>query len=103
MASSSRQPGYTTASGHGNDHQKHRARLEPQVATGRQQCTEIICLIGDRTIYLGMAWDLAHDRQHPGQYLGPAHRRCNRAEGAAYGNRLRGTQLLTLTWHSTTW
>ena len=69
-------------------HQAARASWEPAVNTGRARCTEPVCLMPTREIMPGTPWDLAHDREHGG-YHGPAHARCNRAEGARYGNRRR--------------
>jgi hypothetical protein len=76
--------------GYDKAHKQLRAALQPTVDTGLAVCTEIICLHPTRVILPGSRWDLAHDRANPGRYLGPAHQRCNRAEGATYGNRLRG-------------
>lgn len=69
-------------------HQQTRARWAPIVNAGDAYCTEIICKMRTRWIAPGSKWDLAHDRVNGG-YLGPAHARCNRSEGAAYGNRTR--------------
>lgn len=70
-------------------HRKERARLAPTVDAGHAHCTEARCLEvedgGTRWIPPGTPWDLAHDRD-TGTYLGPAHQRCNRAEGAHHGN-----------------
>lgn len=66
-----------------------RAELKATVEAGAAYCTELICLHPNRWIQPGQRWDLAHDRSQPGQYLGPAHARCNRAEGARYGNKRR--------------
>lgn len=48
-----------------------------------------------RWIQPGTPWDLAHDRSRPGFYLGPAHAKCNRAEGARWGNAQRATNMTT--------
>lgn len=64
--------------------------MKPDVDAGRAYCAELICLMPDRWIAPGSEWDAAHDRENPGQYLGPAHARCNRSEGATFGNHLRG-------------
>jgi hypothetical protein len=67
-----------------------RATLAVVVASGRGVCREVVCLEErdgrGRRIAPGTPWDLAHDRTRPGAYLGEAHRRCNRSEGARYGN-----------------
>lgn len=70
-------------------HQLERQRWAPIVAVGNAQCAELRCLMKTRWIAPGTRWDLAHDRANGG-YLGPAHARCNRSEGAAHGNRKRG-------------
>lgn len=80
----------TTTRGYGRSHQQQRARWRPTVEAGDAYCAEPICIHQDgRWIEPGTPWDLAHDRDHGG-YLGPAHRACNRSEGATYGNSLRG-------------
>jgi hypothetical protein len=58
------------------------------VRTTGTHCHERVCILGDRQIPAGSlrrTWDLAHDRS-TGAILGPAHRPCNRAEGARYRN-----------------
>lgn len=83
-------PGTTTQRSYGHSHRVERAKVKPIVDAGQAWCTEPICLLKSRWIPPGTAWDLAHDRAAgPGQYLGPAHRKCNRSEGATYGNRRR--------------
>jgi hypothetical protein len=75
----------TAERGYGAEHQAERKRLAPTVQAGRAYCTEPICLMDDRWIEPGTPWDLAHDRDAgPGRYHGPAHRRCNRSEGARW-------------------
>lgn len=69
-------------------HKRERRRWAPVVTSGNGWCAERICLMPTRWLDPGQPWDLAHDHQHGG-YLGPAHPRCNRAEGAARGNRAR--------------
>jgi hypothetical protein len=63
-------------------HRAERERHRPSVERGEWDCQEVICLMPSRWIEPGMAWDLAHDRSIPGAYLGPAHEKCNRTEGA---------------------
>ena len=75
--------GSTTARGYDSRHQAERARLKPTVDAGQAYCTEVICLMPSRWIQPDAHWDLAHDRARGG-YLGPSHRRCNRAEGARW-------------------
>lgn len=91
-----RPAGSTTDRGYGSDHQHQRAVLEPIVATGTVRCARgAACLyavtVAGRTIGglipAGAPWDVGHaDQQSAG---GPEHRRCNRAAGAARGNRGR--------------
>lgn len=71
---------------YGRSHRKVRAALAPDVEAGKAWCCERICLYRSRWIKPGTPWDLAHDRRFPGAYLGPAHAKCNRAEGARFGN-----------------
>ena len=79
-----RDPTYVTAVRHWTAHiARHGAR-----------CHERLCLYGDRTIPTGAdrrAWDLAHDRA-TGAILGPAHRRCNRSEGARWQALIRAAR-----------
>lgn len=76
----------TAARGYGHQHQAERRGWAPTVEAGEAWCAEVICLEPDRWIEPGTPWDLAHNRD-TGGYLGPAHERCNRAEGARYRNR----------------
>jgi hypothetical protein len=67
-----------------------RAQYRRVVERGDGWCAEIICLNPQgRWIdpFDEAGWDLAHDLD--GSYLGPAHARCNRSEGARRGNRMR--------------
>lgn len=88
------QPSLTNAErGYGAEHRRTKDQWRPVVAAGRALCTEPICLMRSRAIAPTEPWDLAHDRGNPRRkYRGPAHRRCNRSEGATYGNVLRGVQ-----------
>lgn len=70
-------------------HKRERQRWAPVVASGNGWCAERICLMPTRWLDPGQPWDLAHDHARGTGYLGPAHRKCNRAEGAARGNRAR--------------
>lgn len=89
MSARRRTRGTTTERGYGAAHQAERERHRPTVDAGRAYCAELRCLVaedtGSRWIAPGAPWDLAHDRP-TGTYLGPAHRRCNRAEAARYRN-----------------
>jgi len=71
------------AKAYGNKHQQERAALAPMVQRGEAFCCEIVCLLPNRWIEPGTAWDLAHNRA-TGGYLGPAHAHCNRVEGAKH-------------------
>jgi hypothetical protein len=83
-------PGRTASRGYTGQHTRIRAQLAPTVAAGHAHCTEPICLMRSRWIAPGSAWDLAHNRA-AGGYHGPAHTKCNRSEGATWGNRTRTT------------
>jgi hypothetical protein len=66
-----------------------RAHYRRVVDRGDAWCAEPVCLNPyGRWIPPGTPWDLAHDPVD-GSYLGPAHARCNRSEGARRGNRMR--------------
>lgn len=54
-------------------------------------CRERLCRMPSRHIAPWQQADVAHDHTDPSgrRILGPAHRRCNRGEGAARGNRQR--------------
>ena len=73
---------------HRGAHPKIRAKYKSAVDAGEAFCAEPICVLPHRWIEPGTPWDLAHDRD-TGGYRGPAHARCNRAEGARYGNHRR--------------
>jgi len=73
------------------EHQRARAAMAPAVAAGEAYCTQPRCLMRSRWIRPGSPWDAAHNRR-TGGYYGPAHRKCNRSEGATFGNRLRGAR-----------
>jgi hypothetical protein len=81
--------GSTAERGYSGEHARLRRKWTPTVDAGQAHCTETICAYNTRWIPPGTAWDLAHDRANGG-YRGPAHRKCNRAEGARWGNQVRG-------------
>lgn len=76
-------PGSTTARGYGSQHQAQRRRYAPLVAAGGAICARCQLVIKPDE-----PWDLDHAPNRQG-YLGPSHRRCNRAEGARTRNRHR--------------
>lgn len=59
---------------HGHAHRKARGRVAPLVASGNATCAR--CGL---PIVPGEPWDLDHDDFDKSRYLGPSHRRCNRA------------------------
>jgi hypothetical protein len=75
-------------------HRAVRAQWRPVVDAGDAWCAELVCLMPNRWIQPGTAWDLAHDRAGGG-YLGPAHAHCNRAEG---GREKHKRKALTNRW-----
>ena len=77
-------------------HQQTRARLQPLVDAGEAYCTQPVCVMRSRWIPPGSLWDLAHDDSGT-VTLGPAHRRCNRRDGAVRGNKMRARKPATTT------
>lgn len=76
-------PRRTTAQrGYDYAHQQLRRAWEPRVAAGSVRCARC-----RRPIRPGSDWDLGHDDNDRSKYRGPEHQRCNRAAGAAKGNR----------------
>lgn len=59
---------------YGHAHQKLRKRWAPKVRTGT-----VVCARCGELIAPAEKWDLDHDNANPRRYLGPSHRRCNRA------------------------
>jgi len=74
-------PGTSTTRGYGRPHRRLRAALLP-TAYGRA------CPRCGAPMTVGQALDLDHTDDRTG-YLGFSHRACNRAAGAALGNRAR--------------
>jgi hypothetical protein len=77
---------------YGWDHQQERERWRPIVAAGEAYCAEPVCLMRSRWIQPALAntqlWHVCHDPS--GQIvIGVGHRRCNLAEAARRGNRMR--------------
>lgn len=65
-------------------HREQRAHWKPIVEAGQADCSEPICLMGDRWIQPGTPWDVSHDPTGT-EYIGPSHATCNRTEGARRG------------------
>ena len=64
------------------------AQYRRLVDSGNGWCAEPVCLMPTRYIPPGAPVDAAHDPT--GQtYIGPAHPKCNRTEGAVRGNEMR--------------
>lgn len=61
-------------------------------------CVEQPCLYQTRAIPPTSPVEPAHD-QLGVTVMGPAHRRCNRSEGAARGNRMRGSAFAHAHWN----
>ena len=61
---------------YGEAHRKIRKRWAPKVRAGK-----VVCARCGELIQRNELWDLDHDDTDPAQrrYLGPSHRRCNRA------------------------
>jgi hypothetical protein len=72
----------TTARGYGHAHQQRRRQLEPLVAAGLARCARCNQPIGP-----GEPWDFDHPDDRHG-YIGPSHRRCNRATAAKFERRI---------------
>lgn len=79
------------------DSAEHKAACREfarQIADGQGWCAELVCLMPSRIIPTGTPrsqWDAAHDRANGG-YLGPAHAKCNRAEGGREKHRRAKTR-----------
>jgi hypothetical protein len=72
----------TTDRGYGYRHQQERKRWAPRVEAGLEFCRR--CHL---PILAGQAWDLDHSDLDRTRYLGPSHRRCNRATAGRPGRR----------------
>jgi hypothetical protein len=89
--------GKTTERGYGNEHQKLRKRWAREVAAG-----VVLCARCGRLIAPGTPWDLDHAPGKVG-YLGPSHRRCNRATSTRRRERGREDDDLSPTITSREW
>lgn len=74
---------------YGYAHRQIRKRLSELVEAGDAYCSEAECVMPSRWIPPGSAWDVCHDPSGV-IVVGPGHSKCNRREGAARGNRMRG-------------
>lgn len=83
--------GTSTQRGYGTAHKKLRAQWEPLVASGQAFCHSAVCLMASRWIQPGTPWHLGHTPDRTG-WTGPEHEKCNEADGARRGNRMRGMQ-----------
>lgn len=75
-------------------HREQRRKWRAIVDRGEGWCCEPVCLEPSRFIPPGARFDVSHDPSGL-VYLGASHPRCNRSEGAARGNRNRGTSVLS--------
>lgn len=73
--------GTTTERGYGAKHQREKKLWGPGTNRWTGVCAEPVCLMPTRWLDPNARWDLAHDHVNGG-YLGPAHPKCNRTEGA---------------------
>jgi hypothetical protein len=74
----------TVARGYGSAHRRMREAAKVSVDAGQAACSRC-----GGMIVPGTPWDLDHTPDRLG-WLGPAHRRCNRAAGARVANARRG-------------
>jgi hypothetical protein len=70
------------------EYRSARQTFAAEVKAGRGWCCQPVCIMTSRWIPPGALWDVAHDDTGT-VILGPAHRRCNRRDGAIRGNQMR--------------
>ena len=79
------------------EHKRQRRQGGLLVASGQAVCAETICLEErdgrTRAIAPGTPWDVAHHDDGI-TYKGVSHERCNRADGARRGNRMRAKRFV---------
>ena len=84
--------GKTAARGYGGPHRKLKEQWRPHVDVGQTWCVAGICLeqLDGRTRWIrpGTPWNLGHTADRTA-WTGPEHERCNKADGARRGNRMR--------------
>jgi hypothetical protein len=80
------------ARGYGWPHRTVRERCDPIVQTGSVACAHC-----GHVIAVGAPWDLAHNSDRSA-WIGPAHRYCNRSDGAKVGNALRAPRRSSREW-----
>lgn len=77
---------------YGWQHQQEREHWRSIVASGEAYCAEPVCLMRSRWIPPSLAntqlWHVCHDPSGT-VVIGVGHRRCNLAEAARRGNRMR--------------
>lgn len=74
----------TTSRGYGSAHQRERKRWAKILAEGGASCARC-----GGWIPPGSKWDLGHHDRDRAQYVGPEHRRCNRATAGRGARRAR--------------
>jgi hypothetical protein len=83
-------PGRTLRRGYGLAHTKLRKRLEPLIRSGRAVCARC-----GKRIAPQENWDLDHNDYDRSRYLGPSHRRCNRATNTARRKKAQPARALS--------
>jgi hypothetical protein len=87
----SRPKASTTQRGYGAAHDRAKRAAHAELnRAGSGVCAELVCLMPSRLILPGMRLDLAHTPDRTA-YLGLAHARCNRRDGARRGRARQTT------------